>query len=328
MAPPATLITNDQFARRRQQLMELAGRRRHYPDGRPGQAPQQRCGLQVPATVRVLVLHRLRRTRRGGSAPSRSCRNPMRCFVRPYDERFQIWVGYRAGVEGAVAQHGADAAYPIEDLKEELPKLLEAADTVYYGLGADDEMDQIIADLTRRRRAGTQRGGRPLAGIQDPKPVIDRMRLIKSPEEIAALQQAIDLTERGFDAAMRSTRPGDYEYQVQAELESVFRRLGSPRNGYPSIVAFGNETPAPCTTSPTGSGCRTGTCCSSTPAPRLTTTRRTSPGPGRLTGSSRRHSGPCMTLPWKPNGRHSRPSSRARSSTMFTVPRCVPSSRV
>ncbi len=238
MAPPATLITNDQFARRRQQLMRslgdgaiilTAGRDKPRNNDVDYKFRQQSAfwyftGFDEPDAVAVL---------RPGHA------EPYALFVRPYDERFQIWVGYRAGVGGAVDRHGADAAFPIDDLKEELPKLLEEIDTVYYGLGVDDDMDQVISDLTRRRRAGSQRGGRPLAGIQDPKPAIDRMRLIKSPEEIAALQQAIDLTAQGFDAAMRCTRPGDYEYQVQAEMESVFRRLGSPRNGYPSIVASG-----------------------------------------------------------------------------------------
>jgi Xaa-Pro aminopeptidase len=78
-----------------------------------------------------------------------------------------------------------------------------------------------------------------LLSIEDPKPVIDQMRQIKSKEDVALLQQAIDVTARGFNAALQASRPGVYEYQVQAELEAEFRRFGSPRNGYPSIVASG-----------------------------------------------------------------------------------------
>ncbi len=238
MATTAGLITNEQFAQRRKRLMDslpggtiilTAGRDKPRNNDVDYKFRQQSSfwyftGFDEPDAVAVL---------RPGHE------EPYALFVRPYEERFQIWVGYRAGVEGALEKHGADLAFPIEDFKEELPKLLEESDTIYYGLGSDDDMDEVIGDLVRRRRAGAQRGGRALAGIQDPKPVIDRMRLIKSPEEVAALQQAIDLTAEGFDAAMRSTRPGDYEYQVQAEMEAVFRRLGSPRNGYPSIVASG-----------------------------------------------------------------------------------------
>ena len=164
---------------------------------------------------------------------------PFVLFVRPYDPQFEVWVGYRAGVEGAVEKHGADAAYPIEDVKEELPKLLEEVETVYYGLGSDADMDDLILDLTRRRRGMAQRGGKALVTIQDPKHAIDRMRLIKEDSEVANMQRAIDVTHEGFRAAMGTTGAGRYEYQVQAEMESVFRRLGSPRNAYPSIVASG-----------------------------------------------------------------------------------------
>jgi Xaa-Pro aminopeptidase len=164
---------------------------------------------------------------------------PYVLFVRPFDPKFEIWVGFRAGVDGATEVFGADAAYSVDQLEEELPKLLEDVETIYFSLGSDEPMDKVISDLVRRRRASAQRGGKPLLSIEDPTPVIDQMRQIKSVEEIASLQHAIDITAQGFDAALRATRPGLYEYQVQAELEAEFRWLGSPRNGYPSIVASG-----------------------------------------------------------------------------------------
>ncbi len=164
---------------------------------------------------------------------------PYVLFVRPYDPQFEIWVGYRAGVQGAIQKHGADAAYPIEDMKEKLPELLEESETVFYGLGSDPDMDEIISGLVRQRRGLAQRGGKALVTLQDPKHAIDGLRLIKEETEVASLQRAIDVTRDGFQAAMAATGAGRYEYQVQAEMESVFRRLGSPRNGYPSIVASG-----------------------------------------------------------------------------------------
>ena len=165
--------------------------------------------------------------------------DPYVLFVRPYDPKFEIWVGYRAGVEGAMKRHGADAAYSIDDIDAELPKLLEDVEVVHYSLGSDQKMDQVVTGLMSSRRREGQRSGKALLGIQDLKPVVDQMRLIKSSEEIEALQRAIAVTAQGFEAAMRCTRGGVYEYQVQAELESVFRKQGSPRNGYPSIVASG-----------------------------------------------------------------------------------------
>jgi len=160
---------------------------------------------------------------------------PYVLFVRPRDPEMEIWVGPRAGVDGAVADFGASAAYPIEELDTRLPQLLVEASTVYFSLGSDERLERLISAAVGRRRQAPN----AVAEIVDPAPLVAAMRLIKSAEEIRALQQAIDVTAAGFDAAMRGTVPGMYEYESQALLESEFRRLGSPRNGYPSIVAAG-----------------------------------------------------------------------------------------
>ncbi len=164
---------------------------------------------------------------------------PYTLFVRPYDPTFEIWVGHRAGVRGAVGALGANAAYPVDKLDSQLPELLADYDTVYYALGSDDRVDGIISSLVKRRRGMAQRGAKPVRRIEDPTATIDLMRQIKTDKEIALLQHAIDITAHGFAAAMRTAAPGVHEYEVQAALEGPFRQLGSPRNGYPSIVAGG-----------------------------------------------------------------------------------------
>ncbi len=166
---------------------------------------------------------------------------PYTLFVRPYDPTFEIWVGHRAGVRGAVGALGANAAYAVDQLDDQLPKLLADCDTVHYALGSDDRVDGIISSLVKRRRGMAQRGAKPVRRIEDPTPTIDLMRQIKTDEEIALLQHAIDITAHGFAAAMRTAAPGVHEYEVQAALEGPFRQLGSPRNGYPSIVAGGSN---------------------------------------------------------------------------------------
>lgn len=230
----------DPFARRRQSLMEslrdgaiilTAGHDSPRNNDVDYEFRQQSSfwyltGFDEPDAVAVL---------RPGSS------DPYVLFVRPYDPKFEIWVGYRAGVDGAMKKHGADAAFPIDDLAEEMPKLLEELETVYYGLGSDSVLDDLLSDLVKKRRAGAQRSGKALLGFHDPKPAVDQMRLIKSDDEVAALREAIAVTAQGFDAAMRVSKPGIHEYQVQAEMEAAFRRQGSPRNGYPSIVASGGN---------------------------------------------------------------------------------------
>ena len=164
---------------------------------------------------------------------------PYTLFVRPYDPTFEIWVGRRAGVQGAVGPLEANAAYPLEQLDEQLPKLLADYETIYYALGSDDRVDGIISALVKQRRSLAQRGAKAVRRIEDPTSQVDLMRQVKADAEIALLQRAIDITAEGFDAAMRTAAPGVAEYQVQAALEGPFRHLGSPRNGYPSIVAGG-----------------------------------------------------------------------------------------
>ena len=126
---------------------------------------------------------------------------PYTLFVRPYDPTFEIWVGYRAGVRGAVGPLGANAAYAIDQLDSQLPKLLADYDTIHYALGSDDRVDGIMSGLVKRRRAMAQRGAKPIRRIEDPTSTIDLMRQIKTDDEIALLQRAIDITAHGFDAA-------------------------------------------------------------------------------------------------------------------------------
>ena len=184
-------------------------------------------GLDEPDAVAVL--------RPGADAP-------YVLFVNPFDPKYEIWVGERVGVEGAAAVFGADEAFTVEELDEKLPELLAETGTVYYALGSNRRLDRLVTDLLVRRRSSGQRDGSYVGRIVDPVPAVGAMRVVKSAKEIDTLQQAIDVTAQGFDRAIRATRPGLREYHVQTALENEFRRLGSPRNGYPSIVASGGNS--------------------------------------------------------------------------------------
>ncbi|MCC7389539.1 MAG: aminopeptidase P N-terminal domain-containing protein [Phycisphaerales bacterium] len=181
-------------------------------------------GFEEPDTVAVL---------RPGHA------EPYVLFVRPHDPQMAVWVGPRAGIEGAKAEFGADLAYPIEELEERLPAVLDGVDTVYFSLGADERVERLLSRIVAMRRGAGQHGAVAIERLADPFPLVAELRLIKSREEITALQRAIDITGAGIEAAMRATRPGMHEYEVQAVLEAEYRRLGSPRDGFPSIVAAG-----------------------------------------------------------------------------------------
>ena len=169
---------------------------------------------------------------------------PFVMFVRPHDPEQAIWVGPRAGVEGAVAQYGADVAHPIEELEEKLGGLLSSSTTLYFPFGEVEHsaVEPLISRHIARRRAAAQRGVAPLDAVRDPLPLVDAMRVVKSRAEVSALQHAIDITGAGLVAAMRATRPGMHEYEAQAILEAEYRRLGSPRDGFPTIAAAGEHS--------------------------------------------------------------------------------------
>jgi len=159
-------------------------------------------------------------------------------FVRPRDREMEIWNGHRAGVEGAVATYGADAAYPIEELDGKLREYVFERTALYYRLGTA-AFDARVLRLLDHARMVRPRGYVTPVRVEDPGPIIHELRLRRSPAELARHRRACEISRDAHVEAMRFACPGLHEYEVQAALEFVFRSGGSPRNGYPSIVASG-----------------------------------------------------------------------------------------
>ena len=159
-------------------------------------------------------------------------------FVRPRDREMEIWNGRRAGVEGAIATYGADAAYPIDQLDAKLREYAVDRAAIHYRLG-NTAFDGRITRLVAELRAARARGFTTPVRIEDPGPLLHELRLRKTPAEITRLRRACEISREAHAEAMRYARPGLHEYEVQAALEFVFRTRGSARNAYPSIVASG-----------------------------------------------------------------------------------------
>ena len=161
-------------------------------------------------------------------------------FLRARDRAMEIWNGARLGVDAAAQTLGVDIAFPIESLKDELPHYLCGVDTLYYALG-NEPADLVVRDALAQARSLTRRSGRAPEIIADPSPALHARRQIKSAEEIAILRRSAEITGRGHVAAMRATRPGRYEYEIEAVLEYEFARAGAQREAYESIVAGGDN---------------------------------------------------------------------------------------
>jgi len=160
-------------------------------------------------------------------------------FVRPKKREREIWDGPRAGVEGAVADFGADVAYPIDELAEKLPDYLGNVDRLHYRIAQNREADAIVFDCLNHLRRGGRRGVTAPETIIDSAVHLHEMRLRKSGDEVATMREAAAITQEAHLRAMQLARPGMHEYEIDAELLHVFRKHGSERPAYESIVGSG-----------------------------------------------------------------------------------------
>jgi len=162
-------------------------------------------------------------------------------FVRPRDKEREVWDGRRAGVEGAVATYGADAAYPVAELDKKLPELIGNLEDLHHGLGLNPRFDRAVSAAIVHLRATERRGQRPPRRVIDPRATLHEMRLRKSAEEIACLRRAAAITAEAHIAAMAAGRPGVPEYELEALIEYTFRRRGGAGPGYSTIVGSGDN---------------------------------------------------------------------------------------
>lgn len=160
-------------------------------------------------------------------------------FVRPRNRDSEIWDGFRYGPEGAMREFGADMAYPISELDERLPELLRDNDTLYYALGEDRAFDDRILSMLRGLGASRKQPNRAPGCIRDPRPLLHRMRMVKSEVELDALARAAEISAEAHLEAMKATRPGMYEFEIQAVIEGWFLKQGATAPAYASIVASG-----------------------------------------------------------------------------------------
>jgi Xaa-Pro aminopeptidase len=160
-------------------------------------------------------------------------------FVRPRDKERETWTGRRAGLEGAVADFGANQAFALDDLDSVLRRHLDKVDRIYYPLGINERMNTRVLELLRAAQAMRPRLGTGPHALLDPRELIHEARLLKRPEELAAMRDAIAISADAHKAAMRTARGGMMEWQIEATVDYTFRSRGAAGPSYPSIIASG-----------------------------------------------------------------------------------------
>lgn len=162
-------------------------------------------------------------------------------FCRERDREKEIWNGYRAGPEGACDTFGADDAFPIDDIDDILPGLIESRERVYYAMGKDADFDHQVMVWVNAIRAKARTGAIPPGEFLDLDHILHDMRLYKSAAEARVMKRAGEISANAHVRAMKICKPGLFEYQLEAEIQHEFAINGARFPAYNTIVGGGHN---------------------------------------------------------------------------------------
>jgi Xaa-Pro aminopeptidase len=237
-------MKKDEFARRRRELVRVMGRDARQAIAilpaasvrlrngdveyayRPGSDFWYLTGFAEPDAVAVLI-------------PGRP-QGEYLLFVRDRDPARERWDGDRAGPAGAVARHGADDAFPIDDIDEILPGLLESRARVYYPRGRDAEFDQRLLGWVNGLNAQAKVGRHAPHEFVALEHLLHDLRLHKSRAELDTLRRSAEIAVGAHLRAMRAARPGGSEHEVAAEIVHEFHRHRAEPSYHPIVGGGAN----------------------------------------------------------------------------------------
>lgn len=233
-------ISNTEYARRRRNMMalmepnsiaiipsaqqQLRSRDTEFPF-RQDSDFYYLSGFVEPESVLVLI-------------PGRS-HGEFVIFCRESDPAVELWHGKRAGPDGACALFGADDAFPVGDIDDILPGLIEGRERVYYSMGRSSRFDQQIMEWVNTIRSKESTGAAPPGEFTDLDHLLHDLRLIKSAAEQRLMRRAGEITAGAHRRIMAFCKPGQFEYELEGELNHEFVRGGARYPAYPSIVGSG-----------------------------------------------------------------------------------------
>ncbi len=162
-------------------------------------------------------------------------------FVRERNRERETWDGYRAGPEGAINEYDADDSFPIDDIDDILPGLIEGRERVYYAMGKDSEFDKQVMDWVNTIRAKVRSGATPPGEFLDLSHFLNELRLFKSAAELRVMKEAGEISARAHVRAMKHCKAGVMEYQLEAEIMHEFQMSGARFAAYNTIVGGGKN---------------------------------------------------------------------------------------
>ncbi len=160
-------------------------------------------------------------------------------FNRERDPAIEIWVGKRAGQDGACQEYGADQAFSIHTIDQKLLEILSNYQTIYYPFGRDAAFDQRMMGWVKHLRARVRAGVATPTTLNDLAKITSEMRLLKSAAEIEVMRKAANISAAAHRRVMATVKPGLWEYEVEATLLYEFTRQGCHSVAYNTIVGAG-----------------------------------------------------------------------------------------
>ena len=145
-------------------------------------------------------------------------------FCRERDSEKERWDGSRAGPDGVVESQGADDAFPIDDIDDILPGIMESCTRVYYTMGMYSDFDARITGWVKSLRSRESRGVHTPQEFVALDHLLHDMRLYKSRAEVSVMRKAAKVAVQAHTRAMQFVQPGQFEYEVEAEFAHEFRR--------------------------------------------------------------------------------------------------------
>lgn len=159
-------------------------------------------------------------------------------FVAPRDPERETWTGYRAGVDGAKKEFGAEAAFPVDEFEKQFPDLAVGSNALFYLDGGDSAFRDRLLEAWNRPNSNAT-APRPAA---EAGPIVHELRLVKDATELALMRRAAELSAEAHVAALAQVRPGRYEYDVKAAMVATCLHGGAARMSYPPIVGSGRNS--------------------------------------------------------------------------------------
>ena len=161
-------------------------------------------------------------------------------FLKETNEHIAVWEGEKLTKDAALKTSGIKTVYWLQDMEKILFEIMTQCDTVY--INTNEHYRAAVETETREDRfTKWLKDKYPAHSVAKSNPILQRLRSVKDQIELDLIQQACDITEKGFRRVLNFVNPGVWEYEIEAEFMHEFLRSRSKKFAYTPIVASGNN---------------------------------------------------------------------------------------